>query len=92
MGGAISARTVTFDLARAMDDARKLSCSEFGEAVIGQITLGPWPEGRLRSRQVDPPPPASRSGRSKCQIVDRVTRFNLLLCGFSKPVIPWVHH
>ncbi len=38
VGGAISARTVTFDLARAMDDARELSCSEFGEAVIGQMT------------------------------------------------------
>ena len=38
VGGAISARTVTFDLARAMHDARELSCSEFGEAVIGQMT------------------------------------------------------
>ena len=37
VGGAISARTVTFDLARAMDDAQELSCSEFGDAVIQQM-------------------------------------------------------
>ena len=37
VSGAISARTVTFDLARAMDDAQELSCSEFGEAVIQQM-------------------------------------------------------
>jgi isocitrate dehydrogenase len=38
VGGAISARTVTFDLARGMDDARELSCSEFGDAVTAQMT------------------------------------------------------
>jgi isocitrate dehydrogenase len=38
VGGAISARTVTFDLARGMNDARELSCSEFGDAVIEQMT------------------------------------------------------
>ena len=37
VGAAISARMVTFDLARGMDDARELSCSEFGGAVIVQM-------------------------------------------------------
>ncbi len=32
--GAISARTVTYDFARLMDDATLLKCSEFGDAVI----------------------------------------------------------
>ena len=35
--GAISAKTVTYDLERLMDGATKLSCSEFGEAVVGQM-------------------------------------------------------
>jgi isocitrate dehydrogenase len=35
--GAISAKTVTYDLERLMDGATKLSCSEFGEAVIGKM-------------------------------------------------------
>jgi isocitrate dehydrogenase len=35
--GAISAKTVTYDLERLMDGATKLSCSAFGEAVIGKM-------------------------------------------------------
>lgn len=38
VGGAILARTVTVDLARGMDDVREFSCSEFGDAVTGQMT------------------------------------------------------
>ncbi len=34
MSGAIAARTVTYDFARAMPGATELSCSGFGEAVI----------------------------------------------------------
>jgi isocitrate dehydrogenase len=34
MGGAIRAKTVTYDFERLMDDAELLSCSEFGQAVI----------------------------------------------------------
>jgi len=34
MDGAISARTVTYDFARLMDDAREVKCSEFGDEVI----------------------------------------------------------
>ena len=34
MEGAISARTVTYDFERLMDDATLLKCSEFGEAII----------------------------------------------------------
>ena len=34
MEGAISARTVTYDFERLMDDATLLSCSAFGEAMI----------------------------------------------------------
>jgi isocitrate dehydrogenase len=33
MSGAIQAKTVTYDLHRLMDDATKLSCSEFGDAI-----------------------------------------------------------
>jgi len=35
--GAISAKTVTYDLERLLDGATKLSCSEFGEAVVGNM-------------------------------------------------------
>ncbi|TVQ91826.1 MAG: NADP-dependent isocitrate dehydrogenase [Chromatiaceae bacterium] len=35
--GAISAKTVTYDLERLMDGATKLSCSEFGQAVIARM-------------------------------------------------------
>jgi isocitrate dehydrogenase len=34
MEGAIAAKTVTYDFHRLMDDATKLKCSEFGEAVV----------------------------------------------------------
>jgi len=35
--GAISGKTVTYDLERLMDGATKLSCSGFGEAVVGKM-------------------------------------------------------
>jgi isocitrate dehydrogenase len=34
MSGAISAKTVTYDFARLMENAREVKCSQFGEAVI----------------------------------------------------------
>jgi isocitrate dehydrogenase len=34
LSGAIAARTVTYDLARLMEGATKISCSQFGEAII----------------------------------------------------------
>ena len=34
MSGAISSKTVTYDLARLMQGAQKVSCSAFGQAVI----------------------------------------------------------
>ena len=34
LSGAITARTVTYDLARLMEGATKVSCSQFGEAII----------------------------------------------------------
>lgn len=34
MEGAIQAKTVTYDFERLMEDAKLLSCSEFGEAII----------------------------------------------------------
>ncbi len=37
VGKAIRSRTVTYDLARLMPDAREVSCSGFGQAVIGHI-------------------------------------------------------
>ncbi len=37
MGGAIQAKTVTYDLERLMDGAELLSCSAFGDAMIAQM-------------------------------------------------------
>jgi isocitrate dehydrogenase len=37
MDGAIGAKTVTYDLARMMDGATELKCSEFGTAVIEKM-------------------------------------------------------
>jgi isocitrate dehydrogenase len=37
MGGAITAKTVTYDLERLMDDATLLSCSGFGDAIIDNM-------------------------------------------------------
>ncbi len=40
MQGAICAKTVTYDLARLMDDATTLKCSEFGDAIIRHMDRG----------------------------------------------------
>ncbi|HEY9149019.1 MAG TPA: NADP-dependent isocitrate dehydrogenase [Gammaproteobacteria bacterium] len=37
MEGAIAAKTVTYDFARLMDDAKELSCSAFGDALIEKM-------------------------------------------------------
>jgi isocitrate dehydrogenase len=37
MSGAIQAKTVTYDFHRLMEGATKLSCSEFGDAVIAHM-------------------------------------------------------
>ena len=37
MSGAIAAKTVTYDFERLMDDAKLLSCSQFGDAVIANM-------------------------------------------------------
>ncbi|MBM3130918.1 MAG: NADP-dependent isocitrate dehydrogenase [Chloroflexi bacterium] len=37
MDGAIGDKIVTYDFARLMDDARKVKCSEFGDAVIARM-------------------------------------------------------
>ncbi|MBM4425730.1 MAG: NADP-dependent isocitrate dehydrogenase [Chloroflexi bacterium] len=37
MEGAINAKTVTYDFARLMDDAKEIKCSEFGDAVINHM-------------------------------------------------------
>jgi isocitrate dehydrogenase len=37
MEGAISAKTVTYDLERLMQDATKVSCSGFGDAIISRM-------------------------------------------------------
>jgi isocitrate dehydrogenase len=34
VNGAIGAKTVTYDFARLMDDAKEVKCSEFGDAII----------------------------------------------------------
>jgi isocitrate dehydrogenase len=38
MEGAIGAKTVTYDFARMMPDAREVKCSEFGAAVVEHMT------------------------------------------------------
>ncbi|MCG8123097.1 MAG: isocitrate/isopropylmalate family dehydrogenase, partial [Candidatus Thiodiazotropha taylori] len=37
LGATISAKTVTYDLARLMDDPQELSCSAFGDAMISNM-------------------------------------------------------
>ena len=37
MEGAISAGTVTYDFERLMKDAKLLSCSEFGKAIVANM-------------------------------------------------------
>lgn len=37
VNGAIQAKTVTYDFARLMEGATEVKCSEFGDAVIGQM-------------------------------------------------------
>ena len=37
MEGAISAKTVTYDFERLMDDATLMKCSEFGDAIISHM-------------------------------------------------------
>jgi isocitrate dehydrogenase len=37
LGAAISSKTVTYDLARLMDDPTELSCSAFGDAMIAKM-------------------------------------------------------
>jgi len=37
MDGAIGSRTVTYDFARLMDDAKEVRCSEFGDAVVAHM-------------------------------------------------------
>ncbi|MEJ2619346.1 MAG: NADP-dependent isocitrate dehydrogenase [Candidatus Thiodiazotropha sp.] len=37
LGATISAKTVTYDLARLMDDPQELSCSAFGDAMIANM-------------------------------------------------------
>ena len=50
----ISRRIVTYDLARQMADAREVSCSGFGRALIENLALiGPWGSGV--SSLVSPP-------------------------------------
>ena len=37
MDGAINTKTVTYDFARQMEGAKKVKCSEFGDAVISKM-------------------------------------------------------
>ena len=37
MAATIGARTVTYDLARNMEGAREISCSAFGQAIVGNM-------------------------------------------------------
>ena len=37
LSGAIAAKTVTYDLDRLMEGSRKLSCSQFGQAIIDHM-------------------------------------------------------
>jgi len=35
--GAIQKKTVTYDLARQLDEARKVACSTFAEAILASM-------------------------------------------------------
>jgi isocitrate dehydrogenase len=37
LNAAIQARTVTYDFARLMENAKELKCSEFGDVVIAKM-------------------------------------------------------
>jgi isocitrate dehydrogenase len=37
MDGAIGSKTVTYDFARMMEGAKKVKCSEFGDAIIAHM-------------------------------------------------------
>ena len=37
LNGAIGSKRVTYDLARLMDGATEIKCSEFGENIIGHM-------------------------------------------------------
>jgi len=56
---AIRAKTVTYDFARLMKGARKVSCSGFGEAIVRQMG-GRSPGGRTRKAKSNPVKKAKR--------------------------------
>ncbi|MBK6646429.1 MAG: NADP-dependent isocitrate dehydrogenase [Anaerolineales bacterium] len=49
MEGAIAAKTVTYDFARLMDDAREIKCSEFGDAIIDWMDRKPVEASKVES-------------------------------------------
>ena len=49
MEGAIAAKTVTYDFARLMDDAKEIKCSEFGDAIIDWMDRKPVEASKVES-------------------------------------------
>jgi len=69
MGRAIQAKTVTYDFARLMKGARKVSCSAFGDAMIRHMSGATKksakqkrPKPAVKTRR---PPPARKRARGK---------------------------
>src|SRR3989344_1161959 len=68
MNGAIQARTVTYDFARLMKGAKKVSCSAFGDALIRYMG------GRSASPGVAKKKKARKPGRSRTRPVAKTRK------------------
>jgi len=64
MERAIQAKTVTYDFARLLKGARKVSCSAFGDAMIGKMTAGKKKSAPRKAKKVAVKP-RSRKAVSK---------------------------
>ena len=70
MNGAIQARTVTYDFARLMKGAKKVSCSAFGDAMIRHMTGRPAAvtrAGKSARRKTARPKPARPTAKPRAR-------------------------
>jgi len=77
MEGAILAKTVTFDFARHMSDAKEVKCSEFGEAVVDWMDKTPAAGAKVEgqrskpARKVVKKKPTPKKATAKKQVISR---------------------
>jgi len=77
MDGAIQARTVTYDFARLMKGARKVSCSAFGEAMIRNMagrTAGQKRQNKAAPKRKTSKPAGPKKSRVKVRSASRNKR------------------